>query len=322
MNRKTAVFPLAVLLSLLSGALIFSAYAAGEYDCTSGKHKYIPAVILSPTTDQDGETRYTCDLCGHYYLQVTPATGHQWGEWIIDKEPTCALPGQKHRSCTATSVLHSEYAEIAPFGHDYKEIIKEPSCTAEGLKTYTCSHCSHSYAQPFGEAAGHKYNSEITTPAAKDKEGVNLYTCELCNDSYTEPMPYRQYEITEEIKADCEHKGKTTYTCRIYGDTYSEDFPATGHQWGEWITQERENLTEDGRKCRICVHDSSHIETQVIPAGITMEITPVAVAVNIGNVILIVVSAIILFFEYSVLSWERKERKKRAEHLKNGGAKT
>jgi len=313
-KQKIAVFLLAALLPLLSGALVCSVSAA----CA---HKYTPTVISDPTPTQTGETKNTCDLCGHSYIQIVPATGHQWGEWITDKEPTCALPGQKHRDCTATEVLHSEYAEIPPFGHDYMEEIKDPACTETGAKTYTCRHCAHSYTQTFGHPVGHNYLMEITTPATADKDGVSLYTCELCGDFYTESTPYHQYEITEEIKADCEHDGKIIYACRIYGTTYSESSPAIGHQWGEWVVQERENLTNDGYKYRLCGHDNTHVESQIIPAGITMEITPVAVAVNIGTIILIIASAIVLFFEYSVLSWERKERKKRAELFENGGAK-
>ena len=318
MRRRIPVFLSIALSLLLSGTLVFGVSIAEINDCD---HKYTPSVIIAPTSTQTGETKNTCDLCGDYYIQITPATGHQWGEWVIDKEPTCALPGQKHRVCTATEVLHSEYAEIPPFGHDYMETTKEPSCTTAGMRTYTCNHCNHSYTQLFGNPTGHQYNVETTLPATKDKEGTDLYACELCGDSYTVPTPYHQYEVVGKIDANCEHDGKIVYVCKIYGDSYSESLPATGHQWGEWIIGERENLTNDGYKYRVCEYDISHMENQIIPAGITMEITPVAVAINIGNIILIVVSSIILFFEYSVLSWERKARKKRAELLGNGGAK-
>jgi len=321
MKRKAAIFLFLVFMIFLPDLFTFLTFAAGEYDCPSGKHKYTDTIITNPTQSKDGEIKHTCDLCGHFYVQIMPAAGHQWGEWIIDKEPSCALPGQRHRDCTATALTHSEYAETAPLGHEYSEAVKEPSCTQDGAKTYTCSRCGHSYTQPFGQAFGHKYHTETIAPDAKDKEGALVYRCDLCGDSYDEPLPSHQYEITEEIKAGCGHDGQITYTCKIYGDTYSEFFPATGHNWGEWITDERENLTHTGHKYRICGHDGSHVEHQSIPAGITMEITPAAIAVNTGSLILAVVSAGILFGEYSVLSRERKARKKRTELMKNGGAK-
>ena len=318
MKQKAVIFLFLALTAFLPNIFTFPTFAVDEYDCLSGKHKYTDTIITEPTQSKDGEIKQNCDLCGHYYVQITPATGHQWGEWIIDKEPSCALPGQRHRDCTATTLTHSEYADIAPLEHDYTEFVKEPSCTEDGIKTYTCSRCSHAYTRPFGEASGHKYKSEIIPPDTKDKKGAHVHSCDLCHDSYVEPLPPRQYEITEEIKADCSHDGKITYSCKIYGDTYSEFFPATEHSWGEWITDKHENLTHSGHKYRICGHDSKHIENQSIPAGITMEITPVAVAVNAGTLILIVVSGMILFGEYCTLSWDRKVRRKRIETIKNG----
>lgn len=41
--------------------------------------------------------------------------------------------------------------------------------------------------------------------------------------------------------------------------------PATGHAWGEWTVTREPTDTEPGERMRICSHDSSHVETEVIP---------------------------------------------------------
>lgn len=41
---------------------------------------------------------------------------------------------------------------------------------------------------------------------------------------------------------------------------------AIGHKWGEWETEKDATCTTDGSQIRVCLNDSLHFETQVIPA--------------------------------------------------------
>lgn len=41
---------------------------------------------------------------------------------------------------------------------------------------------------------------------------------------------------------------------------------ATGHDWGEWVTIKEATETEEGDRIRTCKNDSSHTETETIPA--------------------------------------------------------
>ena len=56
-----------------------------------------------------GYTTFTCSRCGDSYRgDYTEATGHAPGDWIVDKAPTTAAEGAKHRECeTCHAVLET-----------------------------------------------------------------------------------------------------------------------------------------------------------------------------------------------------------------------
>ena len=214
-----------VILFLFSRTL---AVAAEEFDCGTGKHDYA-AATKQPTEEEDGEMIYTCKICGFSYSRILPATGHVWGEWILDKQPTCTETGHKYRTCIRHSNdPHTEEESIPAPGHSYKETVTHPICAENGFKTYTCERCGDSYTEPFGEALGHHYiESTIKEP-------------------------------------DCEQEGEKMLTCENCGDTYSEAIPAFGHSFSGWIVDKEPTEEEEGYRYKVCEHDSSHIVAENI----------------------------------------------------------
>lgn len=56
--------------------------------------------VTAPTCTELGFTTFTCVGCGDSYkADYVNATGHTAGDWIVDKEPTTAAEGSKHREC-------------------------------------------------------------------------------------------------------------------------------------------------------------------------------------------------------------------------------
>jgi hypothetical protein len=69
------------------------------------EHDYTSETVAATCTEP-GYTRRTCRLCGASHTDsLTAATGHQPGEWIIDKEPTAEEEGQRHTSCTVCGAV-------------------------------------------------------------------------------------------------------------------------------------------------------------------------------------------------------------------------
>lgn len=63
-------------------------------------HKYLAPVVVPPTCTEDGYTEKTCSACGYTEkTDIKPAIGHDWGDWIITRQPTTALYGRKQSVC-------------------------------------------------------------------------------------------------------------------------------------------------------------------------------------------------------------------------------
>lgn len=154
-------------------------------------HVYGDPVTVPATCTENGYTGYVCTICGYVIKEATIfATGHAFGEWIVDQEPTCDVPGSRHRICSVCGETETEeliaqhqygpwimtgywtctepgsryhicylcgYREddiIPPTGHEYEAVVTPPTCTEQGYTTYTC-HCGDYYVADYVLATGH-----------------------------------------------------------------------------------------------------------------------------------------------------------------------
>jgi hypothetical protein len=63
-------------------------------------------VTVEPTCTEDGYIAHTCSLCEHTFVtDVTPATGHTAGDWVIVREPDAGVSGRKHKTCEHCDVI-------------------------------------------------------------------------------------------------------------------------------------------------------------------------------------------------------------------------
>ena len=61
---------------------------------------HFTAAITEPTCTEGGYTIYTCESCGYSYEgDNTEATGHFFGNWVIESEPTADHEGSRYREC-------------------------------------------------------------------------------------------------------------------------------------------------------------------------------------------------------------------------------
>lgn len=117
------------------------------------EHEFSDWNFESGNICQGGTRVRTCKKCPYLEREDVSGEGHQ-GEWIIDAEPTCYEPGEKHRTCTVCN--QTEHVMIYEgVGHQGEWLIsREATCTNEGRKTRTCTRCGI-FEDETIEALGH-----------------------------------------------------------------------------------------------------------------------------------------------------------------------
>ena len=58
-------------------------------------------MTITATCTESGSRVYTCKRCGYSYSDLVSieALGHDYGEWVIDVEPTDSESGERHKTC-------------------------------------------------------------------------------------------------------------------------------------------------------------------------------------------------------------------------------
>ena len=102
----------------------------------------IPGVAAS--CEAGGKTEGSrCSTCGAILSAQAdiPATGHNWGGWVVDVPPNCEQGGLEYMTCQNCGAQQWRYGEA--LGHDWDEgkVTKDPGFLNPGETTYTCLRC-------------------------------------------------------------------------------------------------------------------------------------------------------------------------------------
>ena len=141
----------------------------------------------SPTCTEAGTQTWGCIYCGFKDETVdVPALGHVWGEWIVDREPSCSANyvvfGTQHRTCSACSL--TEMDTILPHSCDCEgtdtscDFAVTPDCEhgTIGYRTHTCKDCGVEYNRDFVEPE-HQYSDWKTV---EGYTGLVVRECTEC----------------------------------------------------------------------------------------------------------------------------------------------
>jgi len=261
--RQATVF-FALLLCIC--ALTPAAQAALNAECAAGRHQYSVTRSIPATAMEDGEVTYLCDVCGQQYTEVLYATDHLWEEWITDTQPTCMLPGEKHRTCNRGQV-HDEYDEVPPLGHKYEaSVTRQPGCEEEGVTTYACIRCKDKYTRPI-PAIGHEYGEAVAQEPSCLEPGIKRFVC----------------------AHDTAH-------------SYEEEIPPIGsHSFGEWTVEVPAREGIEGTEARSCVRDGFRETRALVALPVPSEATvPVVDIILVGANIGFIALLVLLLIPYAV----------------------
>ncbi|MBE6858345.1 MAG: hypothetical protein E7498_02775 [Ruminococcus sp.] len=224
-------------------------------DCTrsgcsySTKSNYKPALghsikttVVKPTCTTPGYTIKDCTRSGcSYYSKITiPATGHNWGSWVITKAAKCTTTGSKYRVCSVCKT--KQVSTISALGHSWKASkTVAPTCTEKGYTLYVCSRsgCTATKKTNYKATLGHSIKTTVVKPTCTSK-GYTLKDCTRSGCSY-----YVKSNYTSELghyvssgsyntikAATCTTKGEKVLYCSRSGCKAildRQEIPALGH---------------------------------------------------------------------------------------------
>lgn len=193
------------------------------------------------------------------------ATGHDWDDGKITKEPTQTATGIKTYTCKTCKKTKEETIPMLKGHHwDQGTITKQPTCTEQGEKTYKCTDedCSETYTESI-PATGHKNTRVINKKDATcESEGYTGDTfCDDCKQiikagKTINPTGHTWNEGTLKTAPTCESEGIKEYTCKTCGKTKEEPVASTGHLNTEIRNKKTATCKEEGYTgdiyCKAC----------------------------------------------------------------------
>ena len=233
-----------------------------------------------PATCEKGELEVEkCSVCGETKeTEISDPLGHDYGEWVVFKKPTCTKYGLNKRYCKRCNDFEVDTPE--PTGHQHTKIIDQKPATCEE-KGYTgdvyCEDC-RVIIQDGKEiaATGHDWDDgKITKEPTQTATGIKTYTCKTCKKTKEETIPmlkghhWDQGTITKQ--PTCTEQGEKTYKCtdEDCNETYTESIPATGHKNTKVLNQKNATCESEGYTGDTYCDDCK----QIIKAGKTISPT-------------------------------------------------
>ena len=234
-------------------------------------HTWDDGVVTPATCETDGETLYTCTVCGDTKTDVINAIGHDWDAGVIVVQPTCSSLGTIEQSCRNCKETHRETVDMLDHTPELIPAVA-PTCeTAGNTAGERCAACGlvlveANYVAPLGHTFG---EWETLISATDDHSGLEIRTCTVCrNKSETRDVGKKEhvwgdwvyggdgthtrtcqnsdcenrvdtqscvYNSGNVVAATCTSGGYTTYTCQLCGnETESEKTDALGHNYGDF----------------------------------------------------------------------------------------
>ncbi len=161
-------------------------------------------IKVSPTCTQNGVISYRCTVCGTEYEQEIEVTGHNYGEYVVTKDPTETEHGKQEKVC----VCGDKQIEDAHYWVDGETV--EATCSSKGMKTQSCTVCGETQTLEI-ETTQHSFVDNVCTACGINKEEVryNLIVLQLTKDAY---MLHTEQVSGDDEAADEETQNTTDVT--------------------------------------------------------------------------------------------------------------
>ena len=110
-------------------------------DPCAGGHTWTDKIIKEPKCEEPGERLFTCSICGKEEAEEIPATGHQYGlSYAVN--PTCTEEGYKYKTCHVCGHVEKyDFKPALGHDFGDWIITRQPTVAAYGRKQKMCGRC-------------------------------------------------------------------------------------------------------------------------------------------------------------------------------------
>ena len=248
------------------------------------------------TEATEGSRHRECIICGRINRETIPALGHthSFDREVTEHEylksaATCTVSAVYYKSCNCGEKGTETFTSGNALGHDFIVLQHD-----ENQHWKKCSRCDVTDTKE-----NHIYDNEQDNSCKVCGYNRGIAPAHTHNwaDAWSHNTAYHWHEC---LSSDCDvtenslkdgyaahiedaavRENETAATCTTDGSydevVYCTDChaeisrtknitKALDHEWGNWVVTKPATSSEDGEEQRICIRDSSHVETKIIPA--------------------------------------------------------
>lgn len=218
-------------------------------------HKNSEPVFVDGGCTLPSYSETVCEICTmHQMLNLTPATGHNWSDYLPDQN------GNHARKCLACEATEQSACTL-------ESVVTNATCLTDGYTTGHCTVCNWETVTDKIAALGHNYQSQTIAPTCTEAGG-KLWQCSRCEENYlTDSVAATGHTFAYlDIKGDCTTDSYKMEYCK--NCDYSAKLnvvPAPGHNFSEWTKN------ASGVYTRSCTNAGCKSATQTATKKGTME---------------------------------------------------
>lgn len=238
----------------------------GEHSWDAGKE------TVKPGHNVNGETVFTCTVCGHEKKEVTPGESHICDQTVVDAKflktaATCTEPAVYYKSCVCGEIGTETFTDGAAKGHSFAE-----GWSSNDLQHWHAATCEHTNEK--SRVADHIWDfGKITTQPTATAKGIKTYTCSVCQATKTEEIEPSEHKHTY---ANVWTTNETYHWHAATCGHNSEVGDLNVHIWNGGVITTQATHTADGEKLYTCltcgatkreVIKAEHIFNQQVPSA-------------------------------------------------------
>ena len=149
---------------------------------------------------------------------------HDWGKWMVEREPTCTETGYRYRFCIICGLRDEQSTKKLPHEYGSWKVTEKATCVKKGERVRTCKVCGHKDTETFLE--DHQFGSwsMIKEPACTEK-GARVHTCKVCGLEKTQELKKlpHDYDYVVTVEATDHSSGVRSKICKNCGHNGGEE---------------------------------------------------------------------------------------------------